>query len=597
MKKLAGVFSLFLAIAVVFGCYDDTGKTANISLSGDESSFSGAIMVKLRDDKELASKQLSPLVMSAKSLEPLMKGHRVRSIRRLVPDNGLEGFRMRARSAGNLSNDMIEKRSASKKRWHVVRFENLAIEDARDLCDELRKDPRIEYAEPDHKVSLDETFPNDPNMMFGLQWSLFNLDMYDAWDYTTGAGDVVVAVIDTGVDYTHEDLAGNCIAGYDYLNNDADPMDDTGHGTHVAGIIGAVGNNGQGNAGMAWQVRIMPLRFISEDPGNPDYALSGDISLGIDCINYAVSNGAHIINASYGCYYYSEAEREAIMDARDAGVLFVAAAGNGLVNSEGIRVGLDTDATPSYPASYNLDNIISVAASTYADQLRTSSNYGIMTVDLAAPGEEIYSTMPKTLTYPMSQAGLNMEWDYMSGTSMAAPHVTGVAALIKSLRPEFNYANIKTCVLHGIEELPHLSDKVLTGGKLNGYNSVSYAATYTQPAPSSIIFTLPPDGKYTTPWQWLGLATKPLVLTFTVASTYPIASVTNATLVSGNTYSLSIETGYSTSGNNDQSFVISFVDSEGYIKEFKTHYTTRISLGYLIVHYVYRTTITYNFVQ
>ncbi len=599
MRKLPGSLVVFLFIMIAGGCYYDIGNINNESAAADENQYISGIILKVKDGESLSSSQLAPLPMDTASIETLLKGRKAHSIRRLVPDTVIEGFRNRARRAGIISARMIEKRAESKKRLHLVQVDKLTLEQAKEICRELQNDPRVEYAEPDHSVYATETFPDDPNFMYGYQWSLFTLDMYDAWDHTTGSADVIVAVIDTGVDYTHPDLAGNCMAGYDYRNNDPDPMDDHFHGTHVAGIIGAMGNNGFGNAGIAWRVRIMPLKFMSlvpETDNNYQYgAASGSISSAISCINYAISNGADIINASYGSYTFNAAEREAILDARDAGILFVAAAGNGTGDDD--PAGDNTDTMPHYPASYNVDNIISVASSTNVDTLASYSNYGAASVDLAAPGSGIYSTTPMTLTTSMDLADVAAQWASLGGTSMASPHVAGVAALIKSLRPEFSYADIKHCILHGVEENSYFSGKVLTDGRLNGHNSVLYASTYTRPAPSDIAFTLPPNGTYTTPWQWLGLGTKPLVLKFTVDSAYPVAAFSNAQYVSGNTYSVTLPTTYSINGVNTHELLVSFVDNRGYIKEFKVSYSVKISLGYLIYHYVYRNKITYTFIQ
>ena len=499
MKRYQVGLLFLLTVFMAAGCYDDTKSNGILPASGDGGAYSGIIMVKLKDDSTLSAQQIAPLSMNTASVEPLLKGHRVHSIKRFASDRDIDGFTKRAKRAGLISGRALEERARSKKRLHMIQVEDLTPEKAEELCRELGNDPRVEYAEPDRPVRLFDTFPNDPNFMYGYQWPLFNMDMDYAWDRTTGSADVIVAVIDSGVDYTHPDLAGNCMAGYDFWNNDSDPMDDYYHGTHVAGIIGAVGNNGTGNAGVAWTVSIMPIKAFPAEGGT----VEGWVSTSIQGINYAVANGADIINASYGWSTYSRTEREAIMDARDAGVLFVAAAGNG--QFYGDAYGDNNDVSSVYPACYNLDNIISVAASTYADSVAYYTNYGVETVDLAAPGNEVHSTLPVTMTDAMSQNELTTGYGILSGTSMAAPHVAGVAALIKSLKPEFSYANVKTCILNGVEPLSNWSGKVLTGGRLNGENSLMRASTYTPPAPSNITFTLPANGSCMTPWQWLGV--------------------------------------------------------------------------------------------
>ncbi|HNW28674.1 MAG TPA: S8 family peptidase [Spirochaetota bacterium] len=595
MKKYLGCL-LFLLISIyTAGCYDDTKNTGILPVSDEAGSYSGIIMVKLKDESILTANKMAPLSMKTASVEPLMKGHKVLSIKRLSMDQDIEGFKKRAKRAGLISDGDLEKRVLSKKRLHLIQVEDLTSETAEEICKEFRKDPRVEYAEPDRPIRLFETMPDDYHFMSGEQWPLYNIDMDMAWDYTTGSADVTVAVIDSGVDYTHPDLAGNCIAGYDFWNNDSDPMDDYYHGTHVAGIIGAVGNNHTGISGTAWTVRIMPLKVFPPSGGT----LNAWVSSSIQAINFAVANGADIINASYGWSTFSQSEREAIMDARDAGVLFVAAAGNGQFYGDGN--GDNNDVDPTYPACYNLDNIISVAASTWGDNIANYSNYGVNTVDLAAPGglpgvDEVYSTLPVNMTEAMTQNGLPVNYGELSGTSMAAPHVAGVAALIKSLRPGYSYADIKKCILNGAEPLSILSGKVLTGGKLNGYNSLRYASTYSPPAPSQITFTLPANGIYYTPIQWLGLGVSPLSLNFTVQSVYPIASATNAKLVSGNNYNVTLSN-FIVGGPNIHDLVVSFIDNRGYIKEFTIHYTVDLEWGYLFFHYVYRLKYTYSFIQ
>ena len=258
------------------------------------------------------------------------------------------------------------------------------------------------YAQPNYYVHLQTTgFPNDPN--FSSQWGMNNtgqtggttdadIDAPEAWAITAGDSSIVVAVLDTGVDYTHPDLAANIwtnpgeiagdgidndgngfiddVHGWDFQNEDNDPMDDHGHGTHVAGTIAAVGNNGVGVAGVAWNVTIMPLKIMSS---------SGTSFDAIQALNYAVAMGVKISNNSY----YMSGMYNAIEAAGAAGHLFVTAAGNS---------GVNTDITPHYPSIYDLENIISVAATDHNDNKLSSSNYGLTTVDLGAPGANIYST-------------------------------------------------------------------------------------------------------------------------------------------------------------------------------------------------------------
>ena len=293
----------------------------------------------------------------------------------------------------------------SFKRIGVQRLQlpkDMTVEEALKI---YHNDPSVEYAEPNYLRYATARIPNDT--FFSSLWGLNNpgdtdIDAPEAWDITTGNSNVVVAVLDSGVDYNHPDLKANIwtnqaelsgspgadddgngkiddIHGWDFVDDDNDPIDSNDHGTHVAGTIGAVGNNTTGVTGVVWTVKIMPLRFL-------DSFGSGSVGDAIEAIDYAIDKGAKIINASYGSYTYSTAERDAIARARDAGVLFVAAAGNDNWNND--------SASKNYPSSYNLDNIIAVAATDQSDSRASFSNYGVTSVDVAAPGTNIYSAEP-----------------------------------------------------------------------------------------------------------------------------------------------------------------------------------------------------------
>ena len=338
----------------------------------------------------------------------------------------------------------------------------------------LNNDPNILYAEPDYRVSI-AGVSTDPR--FDEQWDMHNVgqsggtfdsdvDAPEAWDATTGTNSTIVAVIDTGVDYLHEDLADNMwvnsleipgdgvdndgngyiddVHGYDFFNDDGDPMDDHNHGTHVAGTVGAVGDNGLGIAGMNWNVQIMALKFLGSDG-------SGSTSDAIDAIRYAVDNGAQISNNSWGGDPASQAMFDVIRDARDAGHIFVAASGNGNF----IGIGQDNDAQPFYPASYNLENIVAVAATDHNDQLAVFSNFGATSVDLAAPGVSILSTTR------------NDTYGFNSGTSMAAPHVAGALSLVRDFDPSLTYQQIIDQVLTSVDFLEALQGRTATSGRLN----------------------------------------------------------------------------------------------------------------------------------
>jgi serine protease len=351
----------------------------------------------------------------------------------------------------------------------------------------FKRDPNVQFVEPDYRVSLQQT-PNDPD--FGNLWGLDNtgqtggtadadIDAPEAWDVTTGSHDTIVAVIDTGVDYTHPDLAANIwtnqgeipgngidddgngyvddIHGYDFVNHDGDPMDDHFHGTHVAGTIGAVGDDGQGIAGVNWHVQIMALKFLDASGG-------GYSSDAIAALNYAVANGAVVSNNSWGGGGFSAAFQTAIQNARAKGHIFVAAAGND---------GANNDASPFYPASYNVDNVISVAATDQTDSLAYFSNYGTSSVDLAAPGVNIYSTFPTKQTQAMLQEGFAPNYGTISGTSMATPHVTGVVALVRSAHPDWTYDQVIDQIMGTVDGIAGL--KTISGGRVNAAGALGNA--------------------------------------------------------------------------------------------------------------------------
>jgi len=317
---------------------------------------------------------------------------------------------------------------------------------------------------------------NDPR--FASQWSLANvgqtggrvdadIDAPEAWQITTGSRTVVVAVIDSGIDFAHPDLAANIwtnpreiagngvdddangyvddVRGWDFVDVDNTPQDGFGHGTHVSGIIGAVGNNGVGISGIAWQLSILPLRFQSNSG-------MGYTGAAISALNYATKlrrAGVPIVasnNSWGGGTTYSSTLQAAIKAHGDAGITFVVASGNS---------GADSDAVPRYPAGYAGDNVIAVAATDASDNLASLSNYGQTSVDLAAPGIGILSTLP------------GGGYGGMSGTSMAAPHVTGAVALLAARKPGITPAEVRAAIFGSVDPLASLAGKVATGGRLN----------------------------------------------------------------------------------------------------------------------------------
>ena len=339
----------------------------------------------------------------------------------------------------------------------------------------LQANPDIEYIEPNYIVRIQQRLPNDPQFssLYGLDnrsqsggRADADIDAPEAWALQTGS-DVIVAVIDSGVDYTHVDLRDNIwtnpgeiaangidddgngyvddLHGWDFYNNDNDPMDDNFHGTHVAGTIAARGNNGIGVVGVNWSAKIMALKFIGPNGG-------GGVNAAIAALEYAVANGARISNNSWGGGGRSQALREAIAAAGRQGHLFVTAAGND---------GINTDISPVYPASYDLDNIIAVAATDQNDRLAKFSNFGSSSVDLAAPGVEILSTVP------------NDQYRVVSGTSMAAPHVAGAAALLLAQNRGLTITGLKAALLNGTDPLAAPADATVSGGRLNVFRALT----------------------------------------------------------------------------------------------------------------------------
>jgi subtilisin family serine protease len=358
------------------------------------------------------------------------------------------------------------------------------------------EDPRVEYAEPNHLLYT-AAIPNDT--FFDRQWGLFNtganfgkpgadIGATRLWDTTQGSDDIVAAVIDTGIDVAHPDLAANIWVntrevpgngvdddgngfvddrnGWDFADNDSNP--DFGldfHGTHVAGTVGAVGNNNLGVTGVAWRVKIMALKFIR--------GRSGDAANAVKAINYAVDQkkrgvNVRVINASWSGDEASNSLRKAIKRAGDQGILFVCAAGNGGSDSRGD----DIDVIPEYPAAWSTEvsSIVTVAALDRADKLAGFSNYGRKTVSVGAPGVDVFSTVPGG-----GYASLN-------GTSMATPHVAGSAVLILSQSPDLTPSQVRDRIVSRSERVLTLASKSVSSARMNVFN----ASTNAAPAPPSL---------------------------------------------------------------------------------------------------------------
>ena len=365
----------------------------------------------------------------------------------VVPNRVLVRFRAGSRPASQLAARASISASVADAYSLIPRLQLLRLPPGRSVASavsELSRDPSVQYAVPDLAVKV-AAAPSDP--LYSSQWALDAIGAPMAWSRTTGSATVKVAVLDTGVRLDHPDLTANLVPGWDFINNDSDPSDDYGHGTHVAGIIGAAGNNGVGVAGINWNVGIMPLKIC-------DAHGSCDLAAEISALQYAVANGAKIANASFGGAYGGyQPERDAIAAAGAAGLLYVAAAGNSQ---------MDNDLVPSYPASYPLDNIISVAATDSWDWLASFSNYGFNSVLTAAPGDGILSTM-------LSSGPLSDPSGYgtLSGTSMAAPQVSGAAALLWAQHPAWTMQQVRTRLLTTASPLPTLVGKVADCGQLD----------------------------------------------------------------------------------------------------------------------------------
>jgi thermitase len=376
----------------------------------------------------------------------------------------------------------------------------LADGQAANFLEAAQNNPNFEYAEPNYVMhaygykdsSPAEVVPNDAD--FSKLWGMKNVGQKDsagtvgvagadigatkAWGITTGNKNILVGIIDTGVDYNHPDLKDNIwtnpgeiagngidddgngfvddIHGWNFAGvSNNDPMDDNEHGTHVAGTIGGKGNDGRGVAGVNWDVSIVPIKFLTGSG-------SGSLSDAVKSIQYATKIGVKMTNNSWGGGSFTQSMFDAIKEAEAAGSLFIAAAGND---------GQNADNTPHYPAGYQANNVIAVAATTNQDTLASFSTYGKRSVHIAAPGHKIYSTVP------------NGGYDTFSGTSMATPHVTGAAALVWGTMENASYADVKERLLRSRDYVGSLSRKVANSGRLNVYNALT--ETYpVSPEPS-----------------------------------------------------------------------------------------------------------------
>ncbi|WP_343224410.1 S8 family serine peptidase [Pseudoalteromonas sp. Of11M-6] len=426
---------------------------------------------------------------------------------------------------------------------------------AKQAIEKLANHPAVAYVEPDYQVKA-LGIPDDSR--FDELWGMHNtgqtggtadadIDAPEAWDITVGSRDVIVGVIDTGVDYTHPDLAANAwhnpgeIAG-DGIDNDGngyiddvhginaitgsgDPMDDQGHGTHVSGTIGASGNDATGVAGVNHEVSIVGCKFL-------DASGSGSTSDAIECIDYmvALKNTGHnvrVTNNSWGGGGFSQALSDAITASENADILFVAAAGNSAV---------DNDVNPHYPSSYEHDSVFSIASTTHTDAMSSFSQWGLTSVDMGAPGSAILSTVP------------GGGYSSYSGTSMATPHVAGAAALVLSINPTLSAIELKNLLMQSGDVNADLTDKTVSGKRLN----VNQAVIDADPEPGFRVSARPANQEITAgdtaTYEFTFASVADWQGTIDLSVTSPIAGATLSatTAMPGDTVTLSVPTTAST---------------------------------------------------
>jgi len=430
-----------------------------------------------------------------------------------VPDAVIVKFRPSANASSKArARGLVN--AVSNRQFKIVKgLEKLKLKKGQSVNQAVRrlqKLPFVEYAEPDYLV---QATTNDE--LYGLVYAIDNtgqdirgvlgtpdadMDVVEAWNIQTGDPNLIIAVIDSGVQWDHPDLANNMwvnpgeiagngidddgngfvddIHGYDFSFDDGDPMDTDGHGTHVAGTICAEANNGIGVVGVVHQCKIMALRFLAGG--------SGSTSGGIASIDYAVQMGAKISNNSWGGGGFSQALYDSIAAARDADHIFLAAAGNG--GSDGI--GDNNDGLPHYPSNYNLPNVVSVAATDNRDEIAGFSNYGSVSVDIGAPGVDIASTY------------VNSGYVWNSGTSMATPNVTGVVALIRSEFPDWNYQQVIDHLYSTARPAASMAGITTTGGIANAEAAMAGGEPPTPPAaPSALAAAGTSDSTVSLTWS------------------------------------------------------------------------------------------------
>jgi len=407
-------------------------------------------------------------------------------------------------NAAQRNNILSGRRAARIRRFASLDIEHIRVPQGLSVqaaIDALRSIPGVMLVQPNYKRHAIQSVappPNDPSWLDGSLWGLLKIQAQEAWtNFTPGDGSVVVAGIDTGIDYTHPDLAANMwhnpgeipdngvdddgngyvddVYGIDTVNHTSDPFDDQGHGTHTAGTIAAVGNNGQGVTGVSWNTKLLACKFL-------DASGSGDDAGAIECFNYVVAlknRGVNIrvTSNSWGQQRGSDPPstllQAAIDAAGNAGIISIFGAGND---------GTNNDTSPFDPASYPIDSIVSVASSGPTDRRSFFSNYGATSVDLAAPGEGILST------YPFGG------YETLDGTSMATPHVAGVAALLATMNPDLSVGDIKALLLDNVDQSSRWTGRVLSGGRLNAFKAASAVGAGNGNVAPSVSLDSPVEG-------------------------------------------------------------------------------------------------------
>ncbi len=469
----------------------------------------------------------------------------------------------------DLNDDEIDDAYRNLSQGRMANFK-LSSMPAKNALEKLKGHSAVLYAEPDYMVHAD-VMPNDSR--FDELWGMHNtgqtggtddadIDAPEAWEISTGSSNVVVGVIDTGVDHSHPDLASNAwvnpgeIAG-DGIDNDGngyiddvhginaitdagDPMDDNGHGTHVSGTIGATGNNSEGVVGVNHEVSIVGCKFL-------DASGSGSTSDALKCMDYMVAlknNGVNlrVLNNSWGGGGSSQAMIDAINASEAADILFVAAAGNDAV---------DNDANPHYPSSYEHDSVLSIASTTHTDGMSGFSQWGLTSVDMGAPGSAILSTVP------------GGGYDSYSGTSMATPHVAGAAALVLSVNPELNVIELKELLMNSGDDNAALDGKTVSGKRLNIHTALidadptpGFGLSVT---PSSVLLTAGETASYT--FDVSSIAEWDGDIALSLTDSLGSASLSASTITPGESFTLTAPTTADTAWG-DYSFTVTATSGE-----------------------------------